>query len=324
MPHDAALSDSPGRIPPQQAVDAAKAATRASAGVALGLTAVKIVAVLWSDSIGLLASLADSGLDLFGSLAAFVAVRHAALPADAEHRYGHGKAEAFASLAQAGLVLASAVFVSVRAVDRLANPEPISAPAPALAVMAISITATLWLVRMQTRAIQDSGSLAVRGDRLHYLADLGANAAVMVGIALHWLFHWGWADALVGLGVALGLSGGAKGLVKAAWDQLIDRELAIGEREQIQALAEAAPQVLGVHDLRTRASGPFAHLQFHIDLDPNLDLRSVHEIILDVEARVLDAFPGADVLIHPDPKGAAPAHGNPHFGGERDGHGFVA
>src|SRR6476646_1228703 len=112
--------------------------TLMSVSTAAVLVSIKLAAWLASGSTALLASMADSGLDLIASLATFWAVRYAAAPPDAEHRFGHGKAEAFASLVQAGLVFASAALIAREAFGDLAHPHPLKAEGWAVAVMAVS------------------------------------------------------------------------------------------------------------------------------------------------------------------------------------------
>jgi cation diffusion facilitator family transporter len=282
--------------------------TTLSVAVAATLIVVKGVAWAMSGSVALLASLADSGLDLAASLFTFFAVRYAAQPADAEHRFGHGKAEAFASLVQAGLVFASAALVAREALVRLADPQPVREEGVVLAVMAVSIALTAMLVWAQTRALKRVASVAVKGDRAHYFADLGGNAVVVAGVLGAWLLGWSALDAIAGLLVAAWLVYGAFDVFRASADQLMDHELSADERAELIALATSDPRVRGVHEVRTRASGPIVHIQMHMDLDPELKLKDAHEIVDAAELRIQRAWPHADVLIHPDPDGLAEVH----------------
>lgn len=280
-----------------------------SVAVAVFLVALKAGAWIASSSIAMLASLADSMLDLMASLFTYFALRYAATPPDREHRFGHGKAEAFAGLFQAGLVMVSGSLIAVEAVRRLADARPVEHAGPAVAVMMISILATAGLVWRQTRAVDSTGSVAIKGDRAHYAADLGGNVVVIAGIGASALWNWTWADAVAGLAIAAWLGWGSYQVARDSADQLLDRELPDEERERIEALARADGDILGVHSLRTRASGPLLHIQFHADLDPALSLRRAHEIIVAAENRIREAFPSADVLIHPDPGDVTEPHG---------------
>ncbi len=304
---------------PEQAMRSVRLATSASVLVASVLVGAKLWAYAASHSVAMLASFADSALDLAASLTTYYAVRYAAAPADREHRYGHGKAESFASLFQALLVAISAALVARESVARLINPRAVEHGTLAMAVMGLSIVLTVMLVRWQSKAISQSGSVAVTGDRAHYVSDLAANVSVILGIGLTLYLGLGWADALVGLGIALWLVWTAWGVARKALDQMLDRELPDEERRKIKKLALEVEGVLSVHELRTRAAGIFVHIQFHVDLDPKISLAEAHKIVVEVERRLLEVYPAADILIHPDPKGEAEAHGIAHFsphGGE--------
>jgi cation diffusion facilitator family transporter len=283
--------------------------TQLSVTVALVLVTAKTAAWLASGSVAVLASLADSGLDLLASLITLFAVRFAASPPDAEHRFGHGKAEAFASLMQGGLVFASAALVGREAIAGLMDPKPIHAGGWALAVMALSIVLTLALVAAQSRALKQARSVAVHGDRAHYAADLASNIAAILGIAGASLLGLHWLDAAAGLVVAGWLLLGAIGVFREAAGQLMDHELDDVARHRIVTLMTEDPAIKGVHQLRTRASGPYIHIQMHADLDPGLSLVAAHDAMVAAENRVLTAFPTADIIIHPDPRGRAEPHG---------------
>jgi ferrous-iron efflux pump FieF len=283
--------------------------TRLSVAVALVLTAVKAVAWIASGSIAMLASLADSGLDVLAAGATFFAVRYAASPPDHEHRYGHGKAEAFASLTQAGLVFASAALVAEQAILHLMAPHPLADEGWGLLVMALSIGLTAALVSAQSWTLRRTRSVAVEGDRLHYIADLASNLIAFAGIGLAALLRRGEPDAIAGLAVAGWLVWGAIGVFRRAAFELMDHELSDEARHRIVALMTEDGRVGDVHQLRTRASGPYVHIQMHADLDPSLSLVEAHQVVVAAERRVLGAFPAADIIIHPDPRGAAEPHG---------------
>jgi ferrous-iron efflux pump FieF len=290
-----------------------RAATRRVALLSVAVAAVLIVvkAIAWrmSGSVAILASLSDSALDLVASLITVYAVRYAAEPPDAEHRFGHGKAEAFSSLMQGGLVFASGALIGREAIDALLHPRPVQHGLAGVVVMIVSIGLTLALITAQTRVVKASGSIAIAGDRAHYAADLASNAVALVGVgAAAWL-GLAWIDSAAGLVVALWLIWGAIGVFREASAQLMDRELPETERERIVLLATADPRMLGVHQLRTRASGPYVHMQMHADLAADISLAEAHTIMVAAENRLLEAFPSADIIIHPDPRGLAERHG---------------
>ena len=304
----AAVTASPARLPAAESARLTALATTVSVLVAIALTAIKAVAWRMSGSTSLLASTADSALDFVAALGAFWAVRYAVAPPDAEHRFGHGKAEAFASLLQAGLVIASAALIGREAVQHVLHPSPVQSERAGIAVMVVSIAATAGLISLQGWVVSRTRSVAVAGDRAHYAADLVSNLAALIGLALARLTgdpRW---DAAAGLVVAVWLAWGAVGVFRTASREIMDRELADDEREHILALATSDVRVLGVHQVRTRASGPFLHVQMHMDLDAEQSLVEAHAVIAAAERRILSAFPSADVMIHPDPYGHAEVH----------------
>lgn len=278
--------------------------------VSVGLSLMFLKATVWwfSGSVSLLASATDSGLDFVAAMGTFWAVRFAVLPADAEHRYGHGKAEAFASLLQAGLVFASAALIGREAVGHLLHPEAVSEEAGAIIVMFISVALTLALVTAQAKVIASTSSVAIKGDRAHYLADLVSNAAAIVGLGLARLTgdtRW---DALAGLLVAAWLIKGAIEVLRQASDELLDREADEQDREELLKLALADDEVMGVHQFRSRVSGPFLHVQMHMELRPEQSLVEAHQIIERAENRILAAYPDTDLVIHADPFGMSEDH----------------
>lgn len=287
---------------PDDAQASTRAITRLSVGVAVVLIALKAFALGASGSVSILASLADSVLDLVASMGVFFAVRWAALPADEDHRFGHGKGEALAALVQAGLVFASALFIGWEAVQRIFDPRPITSGYVSVLVVLISIALTGWLVWMQGRAIRRSGSMAVKADRSHYAADLASNVVVLIGVISGAFLAAPGLDAAAGLVVSVWLFWGAIALLRSAADHLVDKALPDADRVTITTAVLADPRISGVHKLRTRMAGSVVMIQMHVDLDPALTLDAAHAIVVEAENRILAAFPKADILIHPDPR----------------------
>lgn len=296
-------------LAPEESAALTRRVTLFSVATAAILVAIKIAAWLASGSVALLASTADSGLDLLASLTTFFAVRYAVAPPDAEHRYGHGKAEGFASLVQAGLVFASAALIGQQAIQDLIAPKPIAQGGWAFAVMVVSVVLTSLLLVAQSRVLRRTASVAVSGDRAHYAADLASNLIALIGIAATAWLGIARLDAIAALGIAALLLWGAVGVFREASGQLMDHELGDEVRARIVELMTQDPRVTDVHQLRTRAAGPYVHMQMHIDLDPELTLEAAHQVIVAAENRVLEAFPAADIIIHADPRGRAEPHG---------------
>jgi cation diffusion facilitator family transporter len=303
------MSAEPSGLTRVQTAQLTRRAAMLSVSVAAVLVVLKAAGWIASGSVALLASLADSALDLIASTLTLFAVRYAASPPDATHRFGHGKAEAFASLMQGGLVFASAALVGREAVHNLMVPHVLQAEGWAIGVMVVSMALTAALVTAETRILKRTASVAVAGDRAHYASDLASNLVALAGIAGAAMFGLTGLDAAAGLIVAAILLWGAIGVFRQASDQLLDHELSERTRARIVELMTEDPRITHVHQLRTRAAGPVVHVQMHIDLDPNLSLETAHKVIVDAENRVLNAFPSADILIHPDPRGRAEPHG---------------
>jgi ferrous-iron efflux pump FieF len=278
-------------------------AARASLGVSLLLVSIKAYAYFASNSVAMLASMADSALDLFTAGLNMVAIHEALSPADAEHRFGHGKAEPLAGLAQGAFICASAIFLVIQAVQRLLVPQPIDHSLQALVVMCISILAAIGLILYQRGVAARTGSVAITADAMHYFGDLVSNIGVVAAILLVSWLGWLQADPIIALLVALVMVVGAWSVFRQSLDQLMDRELPDADRETIKTLVRGHDEVISLHDLKTRKSGLTTFIQVHIELDPAMPLAQAHQISDAVEKAVSDAFPNAEVIIHQDPAG---------------------
>lgn len=278
-------------------------ATYASVAVALTLIGLKLGAFALTGSIAMLASLVDSGLDLIASLVTLFAVRHALVPADAEHRFGHGKAEALAGMTQAIIITGSALFILFEAISHIVEPEPVQHSTTGMVVIGISIALTLALVLFQGFVIRRTGSLAISADELHYQGDLLTNAGVVVALVLSGVYGVTLADPLIGLAIAGYIAWAAFKILRGSWDQLMDREMSDADRARIAETALAHPAVLALHDLRTRQSGQASFIQFHLELDGAMTLMAAHRISDEVERAIQALYPEAEVFIHQDPAG---------------------
>ena len=278
----------------------------ASVAVSLFLVVIKTFAYFASHSVAMLASLADSALDLFASSLNILAIHSALTPADAEHRFGHGKAEPLAGLAQGAFIGASALFLILQSAQRIITPEPLDNSVPALVVMGISIFVTILLVLYQRHVVAKTGSLAVEADTTHYASDLATNLGVIAALVLVTWLNWTLADPLIALGVAGVMLFTAFGVGRQSFHQLMDRELPDEDRARILRIARNHPAVRDVHDLKTRAAGLSTFIQLHLALDPAMPLSQVHVISDAVEQALRSAFPGAEVIIHQDPAGLEP------------------
>ena len=278
-------------------------ATYASIAVAGAMILVKLVAWLLTDSVSLLSSLLDSLLDAAASLVNLVAVQQALVPPDREHRFGHGKAEPLASLGQAAFITGSAVLLVIQALQHLLNPQPVSNTGFGIGVMIFAMIVTFALVAYQQSVVRRTGSLVVSADELHYRTDLVLNGSVLLSLLATRWFGWVYLDPIFGAAIGVWIVYGAWQVAKKAMVQLMDRELPDEDRTRIRQIALAHPQVKSVHDLRSRAAGPTAFIQIHLEMDGDLSLAEAHRVSDAVEGEILAAFPQAEIMIHQDPEG---------------------
>lgn len=309
MSDQTAKSETPARhaerATPEQSARLMKAATYASVSVAGVLIAAKFAAWVMTGSVSMLSTLIDSVLDAAASLLNLIAVHHALSPADKEHRFGHGKAEALAGLAQAAFISGSAIFLLVAAMERLMKPKVIEHTELGYVVMALAIGLTMGLVAFQRHVVRKTGSVAIAADSVHFRMDILVNISVVVSLVLASRFNLGWADPVFALGIAGYILRGAWQIGGNAYHMLMDRELEDDQRQAIKDIALGYPGVLGVHDLRTRSSGTRVFIQLHLEMDGSITLNDAHAISDAVEALIRVDNPLAEVLIHEDPAGIA-------------------
>ena len=280
-----------------------RSAALASTAVALLLVGLKVWAAWTTGSTAMLGSLADTALDLVASLATLAGVWVAAQPDDHNHRFGHGKAEALAAMFQVVLISISALSLAARAIGQwVAGARPQEAEG-GIAVSVIAMLATVALLAWQRRVIRQTGSLAISTDHMHYQSDLFLNLAVIAALALDQYAGIAGVDPLFGLAIALWLGWGAWGASQEAVDQLMDKEWPPEKKDRFLAVVARHPELRGLHDLRTRTSGNRDFVQFHVAVDPAMTIRAAHDVMDEIEAKLLAEFPGVEILIHPDPEG---------------------
>lgn len=276
-------------------------ASVASMAVAVVLIAAKTIAWLLTDSVSMLSSLVDSSLDLVTSLITFFAIREALTPADEDHRFGHGKAEALAGMAQAGFIAASAFGVGLTVVDRFLNPHPVRSEMVGILVSGLGVVLTVALMTFQSHVVRRTKSLAVSADKAHYMADFVTNISVGASLFLSSRLDLPMIDIAVALGVAIYLVVGAWGIGRTSMDVLMDRELPGEERRKILDIVLRQPGVRSAHDLRTRSAGLTKFIQLHVVFHPNMSLGRAHVMGDSIEAAILEAFPQSEIILHIDP-----------------------
>jgi len=278
-----------------------KRVTNASVAVAVTLIVVKLFAFFLTDSVSLLSSLIDSTLDMFASLVNLVAVRQSLVPADDDHRFGHGKAEPLAGLGQAAFITGSSVFLLFEVAHRLIHPVQVQQGSIGILVMIISLVMTISLVLYQRHVTKITKSIAVQADSIHYTSDIAMNIGVICALVLGYYFGWIYADPIFAMCIAIFIIFSAWKIASLSLDQLMDKELPDDDRGKILEIAKDHRLVRGAHDLRTRASGHNIFIQLHLEMDAQILLHEAHSIAAEVQKKIEDAYPNADVIIHEDP-----------------------
>ncbi|MFV3074263.1 cation diffusion facilitator family transporter [Niveispirillum fermenti] len=278
-------------------------ATYASVTVALILIAAKLATYMATGAVSILSSLMDSSVDLLASVVTLLGVAQALRPPDSTHRFGHGKAEPLAALAQSAFVAGSGVFLAYEGVGRLVDPRPVTAPELGIATMVFAILMTGGLLIVQRWVIRRTGSMAIAADSMHYSGDLLMNSAVIAALALTAWSGWPYWDPIFALSIAAFLVWGASRILRAALGVLMDRELPEADRDRVTTVVKAHIQARGIHDLRTRSTGIGQHIEFHLELDPHLTLAEAHDITDEIERELRAAFPSAEFAIHQEPAG---------------------
>lgn len=299
-------------------------AALASVAMAASLLVVKGYAAWHTGSVAMLGSVADTGLDLLASLVTLYGVKLAAEPADYDHRFGHGKAEALAALFQVVLITASAIGIAWQAVRRFATPAVNEDAGLGISVSLVAIAATFVLLAYQRSIIRQTGSVAILADNVHYQSDMLLNVAVIAALALEQYAGLTGADPVFGIAIALWLVWGAFQASSQAIDMLMDKEWPEDQRAAFIEVAARQPGIRGIHDFRTRRAGSHDFAQFHMEVAGDLTVRDAHEIVERVERMLRETFPRVETLIHLDPEGhvdtdnpLVEADVTPHWFGKR-------
>ncbi|MBT8140393.1 MAG: cation diffusion facilitator family transporter [Gammaproteobacteria bacterium] len=275
-------------------------ATHAAVLTAALLIIIKLVAWSITGSVSILASLVDSMLDAVVSFINLLAVRYALTPPDSEHRFGHGKAEPLVGFVQVGFICASAIFLILHAFERLRHSIEVQHAEIGIAVMVVATALTIALVVYQRHVISRTRSTVIAADSLHYLTDVLTNLSVLAALILSF-YGWDNLDAIIAIFIAIFILFTAMKIGVQSFHHLMDHEISEEEKARVLELIHNTPEVLGMHDLRTRQSGQQRFIQMHLDLNQDLSLREAHEVVDSVENRIRQLIEGADVIVHPDP-----------------------
>ena len=308
----------------RKVIPVAMRAALASVAMAVSLLVIKAYAAWHTGSVAMLGSLADTGLDLLASLVTLYGVKLAAEPADHDHRFGHGKAEALAALFQVVLITVSAIGIAWRAVERFSAPRVNEDASLGIGVSVLAIAATAVLLAYQRSVIRKTGSVAILADNVHYQSDVLLNVAVIAALVLDQYLGVSGADPVFGIAIAAWLVWGAFQASSQAIDMLMDKEWPEEQRHAFIEVAARQPGIRGIHDFRTRRAGSHDFAQFHMEVSGVLTVADAHEIVENVERSLRRAFPQVETLIHLDPEGhvdtdnpLVEADVTPHWFGKR-------
>lgn len=274
-----------------------------SFGVALVIIAMQLYAYYMTNAMVVLASVLESVMDAVASATALFALRQAHRPADENHRYGHGKAEPLVTLGQAAFIAGSGVYFIIQSVSRIIDPEPITQNGLGIQIMLLSSALIIILLVYQHRVVQRTKSLSIKADFLHYLNDVIVNGMVIVSLWLGGSRDWPWLDGTASIIIASYILLAAWQLGKTAAGELMDLELSDPERNHILEIIRANRAVEGVHDLRTRRSGPDIFIEAHVEMAPHMSLVAVHHVTDMIESALKMEFPTAHITLHQEPAG---------------------
>jgi len=263
---------------------------------------VKIVIGLSTNSMAIITSALDSAFDFISSSVNLVAINHAQKPADHQHRFGHGKAEALAGFLQSIIIFASGLYLIYQSILRFFSPTEIKKADWGILAMTVSIILTMALVLYQQWVQKKSHSMAIASDSLHYVSDLLSNFAVIISLLIGKFFSLYQFDIFAALGIAIFIIKGSIDILRKSFEVLMDRDISDKYREDIKDIIETmSPKIMGYHDLRSRSAGDMDFLELHVELPSNLTVLDSHDIIEEIMFKLKKKHPSVEIIIHTDP-----------------------
>ena len=278
-------------------------ATKLLIGVVVGLIVFKVVVGLLTHSISILAQAADSLLDLFAGIITFSAIRFAAKPADAEHQYGHGKAEDIAGVGQAILIFIAGGLIIYSAIDRIITKHyVVEQPEAGIAVMAVSVVVSIFLSRHLLKVARRTGSVALEANARNIATDVYSTSAVLVGLAILRFTALNIIDPILAIAVAVYILKVAVDTIRKPISGLLDEKLPPSQQAVIEdSLRKHSREVSGYHALRTRRAGSQSYIDLHLVIAGDISLEQAHQICDQVEIEIQSALREASVIIHAEP-----------------------
>jgi cation diffusion facilitator family transporter len=271
----------------------------------VGLTAFKLAVGVISGSVGVLSEAIHSFLDLISAMVTFYAAPQSIKPADDDHPFGHGKFETISSLFESLLLVLASLLIFWEAVEHFHHLQPVTHQGLAILAIATSMGVSYWVYRHNLAASVHSDSRALRVNALHFFSDVVASLGVLLGLLALKFTGWLWIDPVIATLVAVYILFVAGRQVKLALDELSDTQLPAEEVEAIRKVLNGYQnhpnKMIEAHDLRTRKSGAFRHVDFHLVQCGALSVEKSHDTCDEIESAIDHLFPGALVSIHVEP-----------------------
>ena len=293
-------------------MDRTQQAALLSAGVGLGVTALKFYAAWLTGSLALYSDALESVINVVAAVGAFIALRVAARPADDDHPYGHHKAEFFSAVIEGVLIVVAALLILREAYAGIIAPKALDAPGFGLAVNATAgaINAVwAWALMRWGRAWRSPALIA---DARHVFADVVTSVGVVIGVAAVWVTGLPVLDPAIAALVALHILWSGWRMVRESVDGLMDRAAPAEMVGQIRGLiSQHGEGALEAHDVRTRSAGQATFIDFHLVVPGTMSVADAHAICDRLEAALGSTIPGAVVTIHVEPGEEAKARGLP-------------
>jgi cation diffusion facilitator family transporter len=273
------------------------------------LVVTKLVIGLMIGSVSILSEAIHSGVDWLAAVIALFSVKTSSLPADRRHPFGHGKIENISGTVEALLIFIAAGWIIFEAVRKILHPEPIADVGWGVGIMLVSAVANIVVSEMLFKVGRETDSVALQADAWHLRTDVYTSAGVMASLAAIWLgvrfmpgldLHW--LDPAAAIGVALLIIKAAYDLTIQSARDLLDVNLPQDEEDWIrQRILERKPLIHGFHQLRTRKSGHFRFVEFHLQVDPQMTVLDSHNITEELSNLIEKQFPHTSVTIHVEP-----------------------
>jgi cation diffusion facilitator family transporter len=278
------------------------AAAVLSVMTALALAVLKLSAGLITGSLAVLTSAIDSLLDILMSGFNLMAIRHAEMPADEQHPYGHGKFETLATIFQAVVIAASGTWILYEATQRIIEASPIKQTGIGVVVMSISTVASFMISRHLRKVAKKTDSSALEADSLHFSMDVYTNLALLLGLIVITRFDLPWLDPVMSILVAIYILFEAIRLLRHGLRDVLDEQLPASIRTEIETLInDHKHDLFGYHNLRTRRAGSQKLIDFHLTVCKHLSVEEAHDITDYIEKKIGEQIACSDVTIHVEP-----------------------